>query len=1097
MEFWTRYDIESGWDNGYVEVSADGGPWTTLGSVTGSQSSWAEQEFWLAGYEGQDVRVRFRLDTDRSVTRDGWYIDDVSIGAGDTKTQAKSAIDGITAGGMTSIGAGIRAADQELDRFPNDPAQAMLVMTDGHHNRSPHPYDVIDTDVDDEIAIYTIGFGAGADAGLLGEIADRRNGAYYYAPSRDELRQIYSSLAGELTGQQTLFSVSDVIQQAQQVVHTGLIDASVRVARFILDWGGSDLDLGLVAPDGTSIDHESAAESLKLSFTSGETYEMYTVDSPLPGEWQMVADAVDIPSGGETYNASITGATAVGMSMSTDRSTYETGELVRIEAAVEDGSPITGASVTATIDAPSDAGFDVDSLQLYDDGAHGDGAADDGVYANDFRRIAWPGSYTIRVNAEGTSNLGIPFTRTDFQSIAVSAGADSDGDGIPDVWEDREGTDRSVNDAHEDLEPDLLTNLQEYFAGTRPSVFDTDGDGFADGIEVTEGADPLHSDSVPSLATPAVYLVGPSMIDEGGTFTGTVLFADPDADTWTVSLDFGDGASLEEYTITQQSVPFTHTYADDGDYTVTATVEAGGGGAATLGVTVNNVAPVIANAQLDATAIDVNETVALTGSFDDPGTLDGHEAVVEWGDGETDTLDLPVGERSFSASHQYSGDSPSGEDLYEFMINVTVTDDDGGSGTTTAPSIAGPNAFGYYAYDHAFESVDLAAGEPAVFVVLDGYDDGSASLDLAGNTFNYYGTSYTTVLFPNSNGLFTFDDGTIQYSNTNLSSSPSQAAVAPLFDDWRTDRGGGDAVLARFDDVDGDGTSDRLVIEWNNVQHYSSSPSGVTFQAIVELNTGDTPGDITFNYPDLDAGTSSYNDGASATVGIKDSNAAGSDPLLVSCNGPAPDLGSGESILISTTPRSDLTVTVDFTAPAPPALPALTDFDVQKGAAQRSYIRHLDLIFEESEGLDDLVGDSRTQLTRYELDGSGGNAVDLSDILTTVNNRIEFDFGAQGIGGDGTPNGEQGITVPSTDTLLIRLEVTAATSAPPAVGDTFTISVPESSLSTYFYDPGFSELSYSSSTGTVTMVPEASAMLTWLFLGGLGLGTFSLRRRYR
>jgi hypothetical protein len=43
-------------------------------------------------------------------------------------------------------------------------------------------------------------------------------------------------------------------------------------------------------------------------------------------------------------------------------------------------------------------------------------------------------------------------------------------------------------------------------------------------------------------------------------------------------------------------------------------------------------------------------------------------------------------------------------------------------------------------------------------------------------------------------------------------------------------------------------------------------------------------------------------------------------------------------------------------------------------------------------------------------------------------------------GGDGTSSGD-GVFVPAADTLLVRLEVTAATLSPPVAGDTFEISV--------------------------------------------------------
>ncbi len=83
LSFWHHFDIEDGYDYGRVQVSANGGGWITLASYDGTQSSWQQVELDLSAYAGQGLAFRFLLETDYSVTRDGWYIDDFSlVGAG-------------------------------------------------------------------------------------------------------------------------------------------------------------------------------------------------------------------------------------------------------------------------------------------------------------------------------------------------------------------------------------------------------------------------------------------------------------------------------------------------------------------------------------------------------------------------------------------------------------------------------------------------------------------------------------------------------------------------------------------------------------------------------------------------------------------------------------------------------------------------------------------------------------------------------------------------------------------------------------------------------------------------------------------------------
>jgi len=85
LTFWQRYAVESNYDYCKVEVSANGGAWNTLSSVTGSNTTWHQVTIDLGAYAGQPLRIRFTLTTDGSVTMDGWYIDDVVLlGAGST-----------------------------------------------------------------------------------------------------------------------------------------------------------------------------------------------------------------------------------------------------------------------------------------------------------------------------------------------------------------------------------------------------------------------------------------------------------------------------------------------------------------------------------------------------------------------------------------------------------------------------------------------------------------------------------------------------------------------------------------------------------------------------------------------------------------------------------------------------------------------------------------------------------------------------------------------------------------------------------------------------------------------------------------------------
>ncbi|HOP22497.1 MAG TPA: M14 family zinc carboxypeptidase [Gammaproteobacteria bacterium] len=77
-----RYDFESSYDYGYLEISTDNGmSWTELDSFNGNANNqWTTVEYSLENIMlSTQTQIRFRIDTDTSVTRDGWYIDDIII----------------------------------------------------------------------------------------------------------------------------------------------------------------------------------------------------------------------------------------------------------------------------------------------------------------------------------------------------------------------------------------------------------------------------------------------------------------------------------------------------------------------------------------------------------------------------------------------------------------------------------------------------------------------------------------------------------------------------------------------------------------------------------------------------------------------------------------------------------------------------------------------------------------------------------------------------------------------------------------------------------------------------------------------------------
>ncbi|EMR07349.1 Bacillopeptidase F precursor [Bhargavaea cecembensis DSE10] len=80
------------WDYGHVVISTDYENWTQLLMVQGQSDDWTNVEVDLSEYAGQRVYIGFNAYSDGSVTRDGWYLDDVALS--DTSESASSAVKG-------------------------------------------------------------------------------------------------------------------------------------------------------------------------------------------------------------------------------------------------------------------------------------------------------------------------------------------------------------------------------------------------------------------------------------------------------------------------------------------------------------------------------------------------------------------------------------------------------------------------------------------------------------------------------------------------------------------------------------------------------------------------------------------------------------------------------------------------------------------------------------------------------------------------------------------------------------------------------------------------------------------------------------------
>jgi len=182
---------------------------------------------------------------------------------------------------------------------------------------------------------------------------------------------------------------------------------------------------------------------------------------------------------------------------------------------------------------------------------------------------------------------------------------------------------------------------------------------------------------------PAVTAPANQSADEGTAKLFSLgSFSDPGVkdSPWTVDVDWGDGSTHTRASSSSQGSlgSQSHTYADNGTYTVTVEVtdKDDGNGSAKFQVSVANLPPTIGDITVSPTPVAANSEVGASAGFTDPGTLDTHTALWDWGDGTTSsgTVTESSGSGTAAGTHTYTSAGI-------YTVILTVTDKDGGKDT--------------------------------------------------------------------------------------------------------------------------------------------------------------------------------------------------------------------------------------------------------------------------------------------------------------------------------------------------------------------------------------------------------------------------------
>jgi hypothetical protein len=217
----------------------------------------------------------------------------------------------------------------------------------------------------------------------------------------------------------------------------------------------------------------------------------------------------------------------------------------------------------------------------------------------------------------------------------------------------------------------------------------------SDGLLSDTGLVTITIDPAGDNGAPVFTPLGPKSVAEGHELRFTVSATDPEAGTLTYSANgLPAGATFNPETREFFWIP-----ADDAAVTMTFTVFDPDGATGTLqvAVTATNVAPTVdagadQQAQIQGKRVTGESgrpraTVSIEAIFNDLGTLDTHEATIDWGDGTVtagEVLEAPFGPPGSTAG---ANGIVTGTHFYVktgiYTVTVTVVDDDGAARSDT------------------------------------------------------------------------------------------------------------------------------------------------------------------------------------------------------------------------------------------------------------------------------------------------------------------------------------------------------------------------------------------------------------------------------
>ena len=489
---------------------------------------------------------------DNSEVNDDATLEQILAPATDAqRAAARAAVSGISIPNtsvLTSIGDGLEKARIEfVVRGTPLGEDVIILMSDGMENEGAYVSSVLPNLVAMGVEVHSIALGPQSNQALLQQVATDTGGTYYYVDVGSTARASISPSAHVAN------RLSDAYVAASEAAHdaerlweewgilggagatasysVSVLEAGIENAGWSFHWADPAHGMVVQVDDPFGVPLQDGVGGVRIH-SDGTHIEIHSPLLPA-GQYQVHFAS---SAGSPEYIGILSGRTIHGVNMDlyfgqvidsqvrVAGGTFAWGAPMPLLVSLTDfGGGLAEASVSAEILHPDGTELVMD---LFDDGGHGDGNANDGVYGALYRRttVASPtgqpdgtgtpaiiGSYNVTVRASGVSSTPKPFDRIRKASFQVLDGqetsSDVDGDGMPDAYErSNVCLDENFNDRADDPDFDGLANIDEFHIGTDPCNMDTDFGGEHDGSETGRGSNPFQEgdDLLPRPTDPEV-----------------------------------------------------------------------------------------------------------------------------------------------------------------------------------------------------------------------------------------------------------------------------------------------------------------------------------------------------------------------------------------------------------------------------------------------------------------------------------------------------------------------------------------------------------------------------------------------------------------